>query len=91
MLAAVHERLRSGGAAVVQALHGMGGVGKTQLALEYAYRYAGSYDLVWWVNAEDAGLVGEQYAALAGRARPDRPARRHRRRGRRAARPPSGP
>jgi hypothetical protein len=65
MLAAVHERLRSGGAAVVQALHGMGGVGKTQLALEYAYRHARSYDLVWWVNAEDVDLVGEQYAALA--------------------------
>jgi hypothetical protein len=64
-LASVHERLRSGGAAVVQALHGLGGVGKTQLALEYAYRHADAYDLVWWINADQAGLVGEQYAALA--------------------------
>jgi hypothetical protein len=64
-LALLRERLRSDGAAVVQALHGLGGVGKTQVAVEYAYRYAGSYDLAWWVNAEEAGLIGEQFAALA--------------------------
>jgi hypothetical protein len=50
---------------VVQALHGLGGVGKTQLAIEFAYRYADGYDLVWWINAEETGLIGEQYAALA--------------------------
>ncbi|MGH4011173.1 MAG: FxSxx-COOH system tetratricopeptide repeat protein [Pseudonocardiaceae bacterium] len=61
----LRERLRSGVTAVVQALHGMGGVGKTQVTIEYAYRYAGSYDLVWWVSAERTGLIGEQYAALA--------------------------
>jgi hypothetical protein len=61
----LRERLRSGGVAVVQALHGLGGVGKTQVALEYAYRYAGAYDLVWWVSAEETGLIGEQYTALA--------------------------
>ena len=42
----------------------MGGVGKTQLALEYANRFAGEYDLVWWVSAEQAGLIGEQFTAL---------------------------
>jgi hypothetical protein len=65
-LVAVRERLRSGATAVVQALHGLGGVGKTQLAIEYAHRYADGYDLVWWVNAEQPSLIGDQYAALAG-------------------------
>ncbi|GCE29113.1 tetratricopeptide repeat protein [Dictyobacter alpinus] len=34
------------------ALHGLGGVGKTQIALEYAYRYALEYRAVFWVAAE---------------------------------------
>ncbi len=65
LLAAVRSRLLAGDRVVAQALHGMGGVGKTQLAIEYAHRFAGSYDLVWWIAAEQAGLIGNQYAALA--------------------------
>jgi transcriptional regulator with XRE-family HTH domain/tetratricopeptide (TPR) repeat protein len=64
LLAAVREQLRSGQAAVVQALYGMGGVGKTQLAAEYAHRFAGNYDLAWWINAEQSGLIGNQVANL---------------------------
>jgi tetratricopeptide (TPR) repeat protein len=64
MLVRLREQLSSGGTAVVQALHGMGGVGKTQLAVEYAHRFAADYDLVWWVDAEQASLIGEQLAAL---------------------------
>jgi hypothetical protein len=64
LLAQVRDRLLAGDAAVVQALHGMGGVGKTQLAAEYAHRFAGDYDLAWWIGAEQAGLIGDQVAAL---------------------------
>ena len=42
LLVAAREALLSEDRAVVQALHGMGGVGKTQLAAEYAHRFAGS-------------------------------------------------
>src|SRR4029077_16589692 len=64
LLAAVRERLLAGDRAVVQALHGMGGVGKTQLAAEYAHRFAGAYDLAWWINSEEGRLIGDQVAAL---------------------------
>src|SRR6185437_3665423 len=64
LLAELRERLLAGDKAVVQALHGMGGVGKTQLAAEYAHRFAGTYDLAWWINAEQGGLIGDQVAAL---------------------------
>jgi TIR domain-containing protein/tetratricopeptide repeat protein len=68
MLAELRRRLHSGEATpVVQALYGLGGVGKTQLALEYAHRFAANYDLVWWVDAEQSVLIAEQLAALAVR------------------------
>jgi tetratricopeptide (TPR) repeat protein len=65
MLTVLRSRLSSGGTAVVQALRGMGGVGKTQIAIEYAYRFSGDYDLVWWVASEDPSLIADQIAALA--------------------------
>jgi tetratricopeptide (TPR) repeat protein len=60
-LAALHEQLTSQGAAALvptAALYGMGGVGKTQLALAYAQRYRSNYKLGWWVPAEtELGLL----------------------------------
>src|SRR4051794_6319738 len=68
MLAELRRRLRAGEATLtVQALYGLGGVGKTQLALEYAHRFATDYDLVWWIDAEQPVLLPDQLAALAAR------------------------
>jgi len=35
--------------------------------VEYAWRHAGDYSLVWWVEAEQAGLLAGQVAALGAR------------------------
>jgi hypothetical protein len=47
-----------------QAIYGSGGVGKTQTAIEYAYRYAGEYRVVWWLRSEDPAALATDYASL---------------------------
>ncbi|MFF1408384.1 FxSxx-COOH system tetratricopeptide repeat protein [Streptomyces sp. NPDC058289] len=46
-------------------LLGLSGIGKTQIATEYAYRFASEYDVVWWVPAGDRPTLREHLAALA--------------------------
>jgi tetratricopeptide (TPR) repeat protein len=47
-------------------LHGLGGKGKTALAVEYVYRNHLCYELIWWLRSEEATLLSADYATLAG-------------------------
>jgi tetratricopeptide (TPR) repeat protein len=47
------------------AVQGLGGVGKTAIAIEYAYRHRPDYELVWWIPADQLPLVRASLAALA--------------------------
>ena len=48
-----------------QALHGLGGIGKTQLAIEYAYRHSAEYEVIWWLRSEESSTLFSDYAELA--------------------------
>ncbi|WP_344160212.1 FxSxx-COOH system tetratricopeptide repeat protein [Nocardiopsis rhodophaea] len=70
LLAELGRRLQEGTAMVLpqtvpQALQGMGGVGKTQLATEYAWRHRSDYDLVWWIPSDTPAQVQQSLIELA--------------------------
>jgi MinD-like ATPase involved in chromosome partitioning or flagellar assembly/tetratricopeptide (TPR) repeat protein len=68
VLVQLRDRLSASVTAVVpQALFGLGGVGKTQLAIEYAHRFAANYDVVWWISAEQPHLARSSLAELGQR------------------------
>ena len=50
---------------LTQVISGLGGLGKTQTALEYAYRYADQYDWIWWIPAETESTVLAEYKSFA--------------------------
>jgi len=67
MLDDLAERLRSTDLTAVlpQAIHGMGGVGKSQLAIEYVYRHQGEYEVIWWISAERSQQILAALTELA--------------------------
>ena len=66
-LALLHERVKSGGATAITAVQGMGGIGKTSLAREYAHRFgtAARFGGVWWIEAETQSSILASYDQLA--------------------------
>lgn len=68
LLEQLHTQLQTMQAAALsqpQAISGLGGVGKTQLAIEYAYRYRQEYQIVLWVRANAAEALNASYAKIA--------------------------
>lgn len=53
--------------AAVCTLVGMSGIGKTQIAVEYAHRFGPEYDVVWWVSSDQRNTQREGLGELAVR------------------------
>jgi Tfp pilus assembly protein PilF len=51
----------------LQVVHGLAGIGKTQLALEYAYRHRDQYRIVWWLRADNPARLAQDVGLLAAR------------------------
>lgn len=66
LLGELRHRLKRAERTIV-ALVGLGGVGKTQLAVEYAYRHTDEYSLGWWLQAEEPGALLGEYARLGAK------------------------
>lgn len=52
-------------------VHGIGGLGKTQVAIEYTHRYRFAYDYIFWIRAETDAELSDSVAALARALRLD--------------------
>src|SRR5579884_2640059 len=66
ILTCLHTALHNEQAIVhIQALSGLGGVGKTQTALEYAYRFRHDYHAVLWARAETRTTITTDLMSIA--------------------------
>jgi len=63
VLTELHEQFKAG--SVKQIIHGLGGVGKSQIAAEFCYRNGADYDVVWWLHAEEESSLIADFTALA--------------------------
>ncbi|MFL5590329.1 MAG: FxSxx-COOH system tetratricopeptide repeat protein [Ktedonobacteraceae bacterium] len=69
LLAQLMAALRTGSATALtqpQAISGLGGIGKTQIAVEYAYRSHANYQAVFWVHADTRENVVSDFVTIAG-------------------------
>jgi tetratricopeptide (TPR) repeat protein/transcriptional regulator with XRE-family HTH domain len=65
----LHETLNARGTGSIihnTAITGLGGIGKTQCAVEYAYRYGSEYRAVLWVQADSQKSLVSDFVKLAG-------------------------
>jgi hypothetical protein len=76
-LDAIHRSLESDGSQKIAVVNGLGGMGKTQLALAYAKRHKDEYSAVLWVNSKDVDTLKQGYADAARRIYRDHPSLVH--------------
>lgn len=67
-LETIHESIWAKGSVALSqpvAVCGLGGIGKTQIAIEYTYRYQDEYEFIFWVTADSDDSIISDYVAIA--------------------------
>jgi hypothetical protein len=61
----IHKALSGDGSRRTVVLYGLGGIGKTQLAVAYAKRYKDNYSAIFWLNIKDEDSLKQSFAKVA--------------------------
>jgi hypothetical protein len=61
----MHRELDGDGSRRIVVLHGLGGIGKTQLTIAYAKRQKESYSAIFWLNIKDEDSLKRSFAKVA--------------------------
>jgi Cdc6-like AAA superfamily ATPase len=69
----MHNILCGDGTRKTAVLHGLGGIGKTQLTVTYAKRYKDSYSAVFWLNIKDVDSLKQSFVNIANQILQDHP------------------
>ena len=72
-LGEMHRELGGDGSRRAVVLYGLGGIGKTQLAVAYAKRHKDSYSAIFWLNVKDEDSVKQSFVKVAKRILRDHP------------------
>ena len=72
-LSGIHKTLGGDGNRQTVVLHGLGGIGKTQLTIAYAKRHKADYSAIFWLNSKDEGSLKQSFARVARRILQDHP------------------
>ncbi len=68
VLSDLYASLQSESTAILtqpQGISGLGGIGKTQTAVEYVYRHHADYNAIFWVRADSSGALSSGFVDIA--------------------------
>lgn len=72
-LSEIHKTLGGDGNRRTAVLHGLGGIGKTQLTVAYAKRHQADHSAIFWLNSKDEDSLKQSFARMARRILKEHP------------------